>query len=552
MSYTVFALKWRPKDFDQIIGQPHIVSTLKNAIEKQRLAHAFLFAGPRGVGKTSTARILAKSLNCKNGPTIKPCLKCSACLEISEGRSFDVIEIDGASNRGIDEIRALRENVKFAPVSGKYKVYIIDEVHQITPDGFNALLKTLEEPPEFVKFIFATTHPQKVMPTILSRCQRFDFRRISVMEITGQLRRIVAAEKIEVDDEVLVAIAKASDGAMRDAESVLDQMSSFSKGKVSLKDVISVLGIVEQEALFEITDDIIRKDPAAALQLLNDIIDGGKDAGLFLSNLIEHFRNLMVARVSGGDAGLIDLPEDICVRLLEQSRQLSLEEILGIFNILASTQEMSKRLESLRIPLEISLVRLTQAVRKPGQTAAAQPIVPPKASPAPKKEDARSLPGAQVRATGTPEKKAPAAQPPLDEPRAQSPVACQAQQAVGLKEAAPAVALEAIKENWHTVITNLSRIKISAAHYLTEGEPERMHGNTVIISFPGNLSLHKESLESKENKGLVEKCLSEFFKTVVRVNFTLSAQVKKQQTGEDNPFIKSALDMFGGRVINDI
>ncbi|MDD5195875.1 MAG: DNA polymerase III subunit gamma/tau, partial [Candidatus Omnitrophica bacterium] len=244
MSYTVFALKWRPQDFESIVGQNHIVTTLKNAIQRNRLAHAYLFAGPRGVGKTSTARILARALNCKEGPTLNPCGKCPSCIEIAQGRSFDVIEIDGASNRGIDEIRVLRENVKFPPTSGKFKIYIIDEVHQITPDGFNALLKTLEEPPPFVKFIFATTHPQKVIPTILSRCQRLDFRRIPVVEIIAQLERIARQEKIEIDKEVLFAIAKSSDGSLRDAESLLDQLSSFSKEKISLKDIVSVLGIV--------------------------------------------------------------------------------------------------------------------------------------------------------------------------------------------------------------------------------------------------------------------------------------------------------------------
>ena len=265
MAYTVFALKWRPQNFDEIIGQNHIVTTLKSALEKNRLAHAYLFAGPRGVGKTSTARILAKALNCKDGPTLNPCQKCASCLEIGQGRSMDVIEIDGASNRGIDEIRVLRENVKFSPVAGKFKIYIIDEVHMLTQEAFNALLKTLEEPPAFVKFIFATTQPHKVLATILSRCQRFDFRRITVMEMITQLERIVTQEKIGVDKEVLLAIAKASDGSLRDAESLLDQLISFSKDKISLKDVISILGIVEQEALFEITDKIIQKDALAAL-----------------------------------------------------------------------------------------------------------------------------------------------------------------------------------------------------------------------------------------------------------------------------------------------
>jgi len=504
MPYTVFALKWRPQDFESVVGQAHIVATLKNAIQKNRLAHAYLFTGPRGVGKTSTARILAKALNCKDGPTLKPCQKCPSCLEINRGRSLDVIEIDGASNRGIDEIRALRENVKFSPTLGKYKVYIIDEVHQITPDGFNALLKTLEEPPEFVKFIFATTHPQKVMPTIISRCQRMDFRRIPVIEIINQLEKIVAGEKLSVDKEVLSAVAKSSDGSLRDAESVLDQLVSFSREKVSLKDAITVLGMVEQDVLFSLTDKIIQKDPQGALQLFNKIIDDGKDPGVFLSNLIEHFRNLMVAKVSKADTKLVDLPQDICDRLFKQSQSLSLEDIFIAFNILVSTQEMSRRLDSQRIPLEISLVRLAYN-RK--QVKVSPPVEPrPKTPPAEKKEET-----------------------------AQD----------------PSVSLDSVKNAWGNIVNNLAKIKMSVSTYLSEGEPTRVQGDILTVAFPKNYSLHKESLERKENKLIIEKAISESCNASLRLNFVLASQVKQETDVSSNPFIKSALDMFGGRIVRE-
>ena len=503
MAYTVFALKWRPQDFEGIVGQDHITGTLKNAIQKNRLAHAYLFAGPRGVGKTSTARILAKALNCKDGPTIKPCQKCPSCLEINQGRSLDVIEIDGASNRGIDEIRALRENVKFSPTQGKYKVYIIDEVHQITPDGFNALLKTLEEPPEFVKFIFATTHPQKVMPTIISRCQRMDFRRITVIEIIAQLEKIVREEKIAVDKEVLSAVAKSSDGSLRDAESVLDQLVSFSRGSVSLKDAISVLGLVEQDVLFTLTDKIIQKNPQEALQLFNEIIDDGKDPGVFLTNLIEHFRNLMVARVSKADTKLVDLPQEICDRLFKQSQLLSLEDIFIAFNILVATQEMTKRLDSQRIPLEISLVRLAYNKNQINVPA--------------KKEQA--IPQEEIK----------------EDPVAQN----------------PSVALESVKNAWDNIVNNLAKIKMSVSTYLSEGEPTKMQGDVLTIAFPKNCSLHKESLDSKENKLIIEKAVSESCNANLRVNFVLVAEMKQDTGARSNPFIKSALEMFGGRVVKE-
>ncbi|MCX5710816.1 MAG: DNA polymerase III subunit gamma/tau [Candidatus Omnitrophica bacterium] len=515
MSYTVFALKWRPKSFDEIIGQNHVTTTLKSAIQKNRLAHAYLFAGPRGVGKTSTARILAKALNCKEGPTANPCGKCPSCLEIAKGTSLDVIEIDGASNRGIEEIRTLRENVKFAPVAGKFKVYIIDEVHQITPDGFNALLKTLEEPPPYVKFIFATTHPNKIMPTILSRCQRMDFRRITVMEMIAQLEKIVAGEKLSVDKEVLFAIAKSSDGALRDAESILDQLVSFSKDKISLKDVVSILGLVEQDALFEITDTIIRKDPLGALNVLNRLIDDGKDVSVFLSSLIEHFRNLMIARVTKGDSKLIDLPQEACDKLLKQGNALTLEEIFTAFNIMVATQEMSKRLDSLRIPLEISLVRL--AYDKKNQS----PVV--------------SLPAKE-----TPVKEHKAAHfIKKEEAKPESP------------PTVLSITLDNIKEGWNNIIENLSRIKMSVATYMNEGQPLKLQGNILTIAFPKNYSLHKESLEMKENKEIVEKNISQLFNENLRVSFILSAEAKEREDNGNSPFIKSALDMFNGRVIKE-
>jgi len=508
MAYTVFALKWRPNSFDEIVGQPHIVSTLKNAIEKNRLAHAYLFAGPRGVGKTSTARILAKALNCKEGPTVKPCGKCSCCLEISQSRSLDVIEIDGASNTGVEDVRSLRENVKFAPVSGNFKIYIIDEVHMFSISAFNALLKTLEEPPEFVKFLFATTHPDKIPSTVLSRCQRLDFRRISAMEIAAQLEKIVKSEKISVDKEVLFAIAKTSDGALRDAESILDQLVSFSKEKISLKDVISILGLVEQEALFEITDKIIQKDPKKALNLLNRIIDDGKDVSVFLNNLIEHFRNLMIAKVTKGDAKLIDLPQDICERLLKQAQSLSLEEIFTVFNILANTQEMSKRMDSLRIPLEVSIVRLSHDKKsQPPALREKEPV----------KEQAESV-----------------------ENKPEEP-----------SESAVDITLDSVKAAWQNILESLSRVKISAATYLSEGEPLKVKGNLLTVVFPKSHSLHKESLERKENKEIIEKNLAEALNAPLRVSFVLSAEAKPKADDSGNTFIRSVMDVFGGRVVKE-
>ena len=547
MPYTVYALKWRPQNFDQVVGQDHIVSTLKSALEKGRLAHAYLFAGPRGVGKTSTARILAKSINCKEGPTVSPCGKCNSCLEITQGRGMDVIEIDGASNRSIDDIRTLRENVKFAPSFSRFKVYVIDEVHMLTPEAFNALLKTLEEPPEFVKFIFATTHPNKVPLTILSRCQHLNFRRISVMEIARQLENIIKVEKIKVDKDVVFAIARSSDGSLRDAESILDQLVSFSKGEISLKDVISMLGLVEQETLFNITDAIIKKDAKSALNLVDGLVDEGKDIGVFLADLIGHFRNLMVAKITHADSKLIDLPEDLCKKLFQQAQALTLEDIFSAFNILVVTQEMAKRFDSVRIPLEITLVRLSHD-KKAAQTEAVSPkaAVPSKVTAAVKEAITPK------ETTASKENTAPK-QPPLSKSTftEYEPLKVKQEEAPVKEESAASIYLDDVKKCWQNLLDTLARTKISVSTYLSEGTPAKLERNTLTISFPKNYSLHKESLEMKDNKSLIEKTFLELLKANLKVHFILTKEEEHKNQTSSHPVVKSALDMFNGRVIKE-
>ncbi len=516
MSYQIFALKWRPQNFDEIIGQEHITTTLKNAILKNRLANAYLFAGPHGVGKTSTARILSKGLNCKNGLTINPCQKCPSCIEISQSRSLDVIEIDGASNRGIDEIRTLREHVKFAPALSRYKVYIIDEVHMLTSEAFNALLKTLEEPPEFVKFIFATTQPHKVLPTVLSRCQRFNFKRITSMEISGQLKRIIKNEKIDIQDDVIFAIAKASAGSLRDAESILDQLISFSKDKLSINDVSCVLGLIKEDMLFDITNKIIRKDSKAAIELLTKIIDEGQDPAILLMNLIEHFRNLMVAKVSNADQILIDLPAEACQRLYQQCQAFSLQEIMHLFNILVNTQEMAKRLNSVQIPLEINLIKLSQ--EKVGPSFPEQIKKQNKSEPQPL--------------------------PPKQEIKSQDPPENNTKTNIPNN-------LDNIKEHWQEIIDSLKKIKMSVATYLEGGLPVKLENNILTVAFPKNYSFHKEFLEKKENKFIIEKAIGDLFKTKIRLNLILSKEEIPKDKTENSPLFKSVLNVFNAKPLKE-
>src|SRR6476620_7636305 len=318
MAYQVIARKYRPQRFSDVVGQEHVSQTLSNAIAQKRIAHAYLFCGPRGTGKTTIARIFAKCLNCTGGPNANFDDNDPRCQEIAEGRSLDVLEIDAASNRGIDEIRGLRETVKYAPASSKFKVYIIDEVHMLTKEAFNALLKTLEEPPEHVKFMFATTEPEKVLPTILSRCQRFDLRRIPSSLIVKHLGAIAALEKVQIDEAALYAIARGAEGGMRDAESTLDQLISFCGNKIVEADVLSMFGLAARAQILTMVTAILNGEVEVVLRELNDLAQNGKDLGRLLTDLLGHFRNLLIYQVAGGDRSFLEASEAEFAAIAEQ------------------------------------------------------------------------------------------------------------------------------------------------------------------------------------------------------------------------------------------
>src|SRR3989454_10086008 len=319
MSYQVIARKYRPQRFSDVVGQEHVTQTLANAIKQSRIAHAYLFCGPRGTGKTTIARIFAKCLNCTGGPKVDFDDDDPRCLEIADGRSLDVIEIDGASNRGIEEIRELRDTVKYAPATSKFKLYIIDEVHMLTKEAFNALLKTLEEPPAHVKFMFATTEPEKVLPTILSRCQRFDLRRIPAALIVRHLAQIAGLEKVQVEEAALYAIARGADGGMRDAESALDQLISFCGNDIEESDVLSMFGLAAQRQILDLSRAVLAGEVETALRELNGLAIHGKDLGRLLSDLLGYFRNLLIYVVSKGDLKLLEIAETEAGTLAEQS-----------------------------------------------------------------------------------------------------------------------------------------------------------------------------------------------------------------------------------------
>lgn len=376
MSYLVLARKWRPQTFEDIAGQGHITRTLRNAIRANRIAHAYLFTGVRGVGKTTAARILAKALNCEKGPTPTPCNQCQHCVEITNGSSIDVLEIDGASNRGIDEIRQIIENVRYQPAKCRFKIYIVDEVHQVTKDAFNALLKTLEEPPPAVKFILATTEPHRLPETILSRCQRYDFRRISLREIVQRLADIAQKEGAKITDAALVLLAREADGSMRDAQSLLEQVlacaqteSATESASIDEQALQEILGLAERQILYDLSEAVIQGDAKHCIEIVAAIVAQGQDLTRLSRDLVEQFRNLLIARLVARNTTasavkeregeyLLDLPDEEIADLCTQVKDMTVETLLDYLNFMAAGDEEVARSANPRFALEAVLVRL--------------------------------------------------------------------------------------------------------------------------------------------------------------------------------------------------
>ncbi len=363
MSYQVLARKWRPQGFEEVIGQKHVVKTLQNAIVNNRIAHSFLFAGQRGVGKTSIARILAKALNCQEGPTAHPCGNCNSCKEITSGNSIDVLEIDGASNTGVDDVRELRESVKYVPSKSRYKIYIIDEVHMLSNSAFNALLKTLEEPPAHVIFMFATTESHKIPATVLSRCQRFDLRRISLEAIVKQLSEITSGEGIAISEQGLGWIAREAEGSMRDAQSILDRVISYAGEKISDEDIAEVLGIVDKDLLMRTSKAILDKDAKGCLDIVNDLFRFGYDTRQFYQAFLEHLRNLIIVKISKKPAQLVELTQNECDVLKEQIKDSKVETLQRLFDVWLKAEDEINRSSLPQAVLEVALLKMVYIKR---------------------------------------------------------------------------------------------------------------------------------------------------------------------------------------------
>ncbi len=506
MSYQVIARKYRPQRFADVVGQEHVTQTLANAITQKRIAHAYLFCGPRGTGKTTIARIFAKCLNCTGGPKIDFTDDDTRVQEITEGRSLDVLEIDGASNNGVEQVRELRETCKYAPANSPFKIYIIDEVHMLSTAAFNALLKTLEEPPAHVKFMFATTDPEKVLPTILSRCQRFDLRRIPSALITKHLAEIAGKEKVTIDAAALHAIARGADGGMRDAESTLDQLISFCGDKIEEADVLSMFGLAAQNQILKLSHAVLAGDISVALTQLDELARGGKDLGRLLGDLLNHFRNLLIYQVSKGDLNLLEASEAEVAALKEQGALSNTDALTRILEVLADAELRLRDAASKKILLEVSLLRAIEArnampldavlrqlnqLRGQGGAPAANPV-------------AASVSSQPMAATSKPAPAAKVEQPPTHVGSHKTEVAAPVVASVAAVPAA-----DNLVELWKRLMEAVGRASPFTYGYLTNAHPVSFGKNILVIGYDPEFEDQIALVDHSRNHTLLATKLSE-------------------------------------------
>lgn len=542
MDYQVSARKHRPMSFAEVTGQAHVVRTLTNALTSGRTAHAYLFSGMRGVGKTTMARILAKALNCEKGPTPTPCLTCASCCEIGAGTSFDVMEIDGASSNSVDDVREMRETIKTAPAHGRYRVYIIDEVHMLSTAAFNALLKTLEEPPGHVVFVFATTESHKIPQTILSRCQHFTFRRIPRREVIDTLKRVAASEGIVIGEHSLGALARASEGSLRDALSLLDQAVAFGGKRVASEDLVTLLGSVPHELLRAVLEAVLARDAAGALRSLAAVQDYGCDVRQFCGELMEHVRNLLVAKVVADAGDLIELGVDEQAEVQADAARLTLDHIQELFRVFLQAEDGIRTSQHPWFVVEMAVVRACRVGgEQPGTPLPARPVVKA-ASPLPK---------------------APAPAPKPAAPQAAAPAQVERPQPPPPQTASS----ESAALDWVAVVTRVQAERPNIGAFLEESAFVSFSGDVVTIGFPASASAAMKTIQQKGAQQAVEDACSGLAGRRVRMRVTVldggadAQTVAKLRRERDatterhlreeilaNPLVKEVLSVFGGEV----
>ena len=561
--YVPISRKYRPNNFTGIVGQEHVAQTLQNAIKLNRVAHAYLFAGARGVGKTSTARVFAKALNCPNVQDTTPCNKCDVCKEIAAGINLDVLEIDGASNRGIDEIRNLREHVKLKPVTGDYRIYIIDEVHMLTTEAFNALLKTLEEPPAHAKFIFATTAPQKILATILSRCQRFDFKLIENDIIIKQLKFIAKDENIKIEDDAIMLIAKKANGSMRDAQMILDQIASFTKDTISIKDISNMLGVVEQDVLVSMSKAIKENQCNTLLNMLNEAICNGKEPFFIVNALIEHFRNMLIISECP-NSNYVILNKESLKELKTLALQFSKEELFYCIKLLQNTSEQMNKSSLPKILLEVTLLKLARQktlfpLEEVMSSISKLEYVVSKKEKDPFIDNGVSLQAQQSFVVEKTQKIVPpkeTIEETLDEDTDDADQYETEQISAPVQNKNFTDMFSKVKTLWNNIVTEVKRKKVSTGMFLGEGMLSKVEGENVTVNFSRDNSLHKETLELKSNVDIIEEVLSTIVSSPLRIKFAFLTEEKSVPKNEQqkvstqvDPVVVSAMDKFKGKIV---
>ncbi len=509
MSYQVFARKYRPKSFADVLGQDHVVRTLRNAIAQNRLAHAYLFVGPRGTGKTSTARIFAKALNCPGGPSIDFDPEDPVCREIAEGRCLDVREIDGASNNGVEQVRELRENVNYAPASCRYKIYYIDEVHMLSTAAFNALLKTLEEPPEHVKFIFATTEANKILPTIISRCQRFDLRRIPDPIIANHLLHIAKEEGVALEEKAAYAIARGADGGMRDAQSMLDQLVAFCGNKVVESDVLEVFGFTALEAVSQLSDSILRRDTVGALRCVSQQSEAGKDLGRYLADLIQHVRTLLVCQ-SDPEALGEELSPEAAEVLRTQAAMAKTEQLLRIVDGLAEVDARMRWTSNKRLHLELGVIQAVESMAEVSLSDVIQAIDKAGGSAGEAAALVQARRAAAVDSPRVPVVSAPAVEAspspsPVEESRTESLLSTPAPEPEESAELPPVPTGEA----WASIIPQVQAQRPLIATWVRMGTQLGWEQGVMTIGFPASEASCRNSLMREPTRIYLEQLLAD-------------------------------------------